>query len=385
MDRDREFREFVDARALVMRRTAFLLCGDWHRAEDIVQTTLTKLYVAWSRVRKDSLDAYARKVLVRAAIDEGRRGFFQRERTTDAVPERPVADHSADLDLKLALDALPPGQRAVVVLRYWEDLSITETARILGRTEGTVKSQASKGLAALRDLLVDEPASRIYASDVIRKGKTRLARRRTAIASALVFAVLAGLGAAGYLTLARPNSTAGMTSADSGGNSAVGRNDQLTAILREAGVIPAGVTAQGAQGVPAGALQFFDLGDSRRAVALLKDAQGTSALTIELHRGNAGADLGWCYEPEVAPCELREVNGIKIRSSIAGKQDGVHIYQVEALRPDGNFVKVSSVNVGEFRTNVVGMPKLDGPKTRPAPVPDLEALIKIATLPGLTY
>src|ERR1051325_2181271 len=134
-----------------MRRTAYLLCGDWHRAEDIVQNALIKLYVAWSRVRKDSVDAYARKVLVRTAIDEGRRGWFQRERTVDVVPEPSVTDDSADFDQRLALDALPPGQRAVVVLRYWEDLSITETARVLGRTEGTVKSQAAKGLRALRD------------------------------------------------------------------------------------------------------------------------------------------------------------------------------------------------------------------------------------------
>lgn len=380
MDRDREFGEFVDARALVMRRTAYLLCGDWHRAEDIVQTALIKLYVVWSRVRKDSVDAYARKVLVRTAVDETRRGFFQRERTVDVLPEPAVTDESADFDLRLALDALPPGQRAVVVLRYWEDLSVTETARILGRTEGTVKSQASKGLAALRELLEDEPKLRIYRSEVIRKGKTKLARRRATIATAMAFVVMAGLGTVGYLAL--PRQLSGATSIS--GEVVVDRNDQLTAILRDANVLPAGVTAQDVPSVPAGALQFFDIGDSRRAVALLKDAQGTGAVTIELDRGS-GTDLSTCFEPEVAPCELREVDGIRIRSSIAGRQDSVHIYQVEALRPDRTYVKVSSVNVGEFRTNVVGMPKLDGPKTRPTPVLDRETLIKIATLPGLTY
>jgi RNA polymerase sigma-70 factor (sigma-E family) len=380
LDRDREFGEFVDARALVMRRTAYLLCGDWHRAEDIVQTALIKLYVAWARVRKDSVDAYARKVLVRTAIDEGRRGFFQRERSVDAVPEHPVTDDSADFDLRLALDALPPGQRAVVVLRYWEDLSITETARILGRTEGTVKSQAAKGLAALRELLEDEPKLRIYRSEVIRKGKTKLARRRTAIATAMAFVVMAGLGTVGYLALHRLSPGAVST----GGAVVIDRNAQLTAILRAANVIPAGVTVQDVPSVPGGPLQFFDVRDSRHAVALLKDSQGTGAVTIELDRTNA-ADFSTCYEPEVAPCELREVDGIKVRSSIAGKQDGVHMYQVEALRPDGAFVKVISVNVGEFRTNVVGMPKLDGPTTRPTPPLDRETLIKIATLPGLTY
>jgi RNA polymerase sigma-70 factor (sigma-E family) len=380
LDRDREFGEFVDARALVMRRTAYLLCGDWHRAEDIVQTALIKLYVAWSRVRKDSVDAYARKVLVRTAVDETRRGFFQRERTVDVLPEAAVTDDSADFDLRLALDALPPGQRAVVVLRYWEDLSVTETARILGRTEGTVKSQAAKGLAALRDLLEDEPKLRIYRSEVIRKGKTKLARRRAAIATAMAFVLVAGLGTVGYL--AYPRSTA--TSSSLAGSGVVDRNAQLTAILRAGNVIPASVTVQDVPGVPAGALQFYDATESRHAVALLKDAQGTSALTIEVDRINA-ADFSKCYEPEVAPCELREVDGIKVRSSIAGKQDGMHMYQVEALRPDGTFIKVICVNVGEFRTNVAGMPKLDGPTTRPTPVLDRETLIKIATLPGLTY
>ncbi|GLY48552.1 SigE family RNA polymerase sigma factor [Lentzea sp. NBRC 102530] len=380
MDRDREFGEFVDARALVMRRTAYLLCGDWHRAEDIVQQALIKMYVAWSRVRKDSVDAYARKVLVRTAIDETRRGFFQRERTVDAVPESAVTDATTDLDLRGALDALPAGQRAVVVLRYWEDLSITETARILGRTEGTVKSQAAKGLAALRDLLENEPVSRIYTSEVIRKGRTRLVRRRTAIAGALAFVLLVGAGTVGYL--AAPHKTADNAAASAGGN--VDRNAQLTAILRDADLIPAGVTVQDAQGVPAGALQFFDLIGTRRAVALVTDAQGTSALTIELHRDNA-TDFSTCFEPEVAPCELREIDGIKVRSSIAGRQDGVHIYQVEALRTDGTYVKASSFNVGGFRTNAVGTPDLEGPKSRPAPLPDRETLIKIATLPGLTF
>lgn len=162
MERDREFDEYVDARALVMRRTAYLLCGDWHRAEDLVQTALTKLYVAWPRLRRDgAVDAYARKVLVHAAIDESRLAFRRREKVVDTVPDTPAppdapADDgtgAADVDVRRALAALPPGQRAVVVLRYWEDLSVTDTARLLGRSEGTVKSQAAKGLAALRALL----------------------------------------------------------------------------------------------------------------------------------------------------------------------------------------------------------------------------------------
>ncbi|RKT51561.1 SigE family RNA polymerase sigma factor [Saccharothrix australiensis] len=155
MERDSDFAEFVDARAPALRRTAYLLCGDWHRAEDLVQTALTRLYVAWPRLGRDGpLDAYARKVLVRTAIDESRRGFRRRETVVASLPETPVPGADpADFDVRDALAALPAGQRAVVVLRYWEDLSVADTARLLGRSEGTVKSQAAKGLATLRRLL----------------------------------------------------------------------------------------------------------------------------------------------------------------------------------------------------------------------------------------
>lgn len=161
-DRDRDFGEYVDARALVMRRTAYLLCGDWHRAEDLVQTALAKMYAIWPRlVRVESLDAYARKILVRTAIDESRRAFRQRETAVSDVPDSAFdsADVASRLDVRAALGALPARQRAVVVLRYWDDQSIEETARILGCSTGTVKSQAAKGLAALRRLL--EPAGEV--------------------------------------------------------------------------------------------------------------------------------------------------------------------------------------------------------------------------------
>jgi RNA polymerase sigma-70 factor (sigma-E family) len=391
--RDREFREFVDARALVMRRTAFLLCGDWHRAEDIVQTALTKLYVAWSRVRKDSVDAYARKVLVRTAIDEGRRGFFQRERITDDVPERPVADHAADLDLKLALDALPAGQRAVVVLRYWEDLSITETARILGRTEGTVKSQASKGLAALRDLLVDEPESRIHASDVIRAGRTKLTRRRTAVAAALAFVLVAGLGTAGYLALPRLPSTAGMSAADSGANSgglnpASDRNAQLTELFRTSYQLPAGITAEDVPEINAKAFAFWTRTDTntpdgkRRAVARLRDAQGVGGVTIAIGPLPAGG-YGLCEQDQY--CWTEDRNGIKIRTfqmPDPGNR-GRKILYVNAIYPDGTDVAVSSDNMGSFDDGVWGQPDIAGKTQRPDILLDREELIKIATIPGL--
>lgn len=159
-DRDAEFGEFLDSRAVVMRRTAYLLCGgDWHRAEDLVQTTLTKIYVAWPRLRADgAVDAYSRKVMVRTAIDEGRRAYRRRESLVDELPEvtGPEAGVDDRIDVRRALARLPAGQRAVVVMRYWEDLSVAETAAVLGKSEGTIKSQAAKGLAALRKLLAED-------------------------------------------------------------------------------------------------------------------------------------------------------------------------------------------------------------------------------------
>jgi RNA polymerase sigma-70 factor (sigma-E family) len=159
-DRDAEFGEFLDSRAVVMRRTAYLLCGgDWHRAEDLVQTTLTKIYVAWPRLRADgALDAYSRKVMVRTAIDEARRAHRKRESPVEELPEvvGPASATDESIDVRRALAQLPAGQRAVVVLRYWEDLSVSETAELLGRSEGTIKSQSAKGLAALRRLLAED-------------------------------------------------------------------------------------------------------------------------------------------------------------------------------------------------------------------------------------
>ncbi|PWK90392.1 RNA polymerase sigma-70 factor (sigma-E family) [Lentzea atacamensis] len=382
MDRDREFGEFVDARALVMRRTAYLLCGDWHRAEDIVQTALIKLYVAWSRVRKDSVDAYARKVLVRTAVDESRRGFFQRERTVDAVPEPAVTDNSADFDLRLALDALPPGQRAVVVLRYWEDLSITETARILGRTEGTVKSQAAKGLAALRDLLEDEPQLRIYRSEVIRKGKAKLTRRRTAIAGALSMVLLVGLGSTGYVLQSQ------VTMKDQGGSAvsgAVDRNVVLTQILRTSDVIPTGFAVEDVAEIQATAFEFRDRDSKRWAVARLRDAQGVGGVTIWLDR-EPRLSTGDCNDT-INECHVYERNGIKVTIALMTLPGMTNqkVLLAEAWRPDGTHIQVTSDNVGRFDSRFWGKADLLGAAQRPEPVLDREELIKIATLPGLTH
>jgi RNA polymerase sigma-70 factor (sigma-E family) len=155
-DRDLEFAEYFSTRADAMRGTAFLLCGDWHRAEDLVQTTFVKLYRVWGRrAGRDRLDAYTRKILVRTFLDEARRGFFARERVTErpadlAAPALRIDDR---LVLLQALARVPARQRITLVLRYWEDLSVEETAQTMRCSTGTVKSQAARGLLALRELI----------------------------------------------------------------------------------------------------------------------------------------------------------------------------------------------------------------------------------------
>jgi RNA polymerase sigma-70 factor (sigma-E family) len=154
-DWEREFADYVAARSRLLCTTAYLLCGDWHRAEDLTQTALTKLYLAWRRIdRRESVDAYARRVLVRSLLDERRRPW-RREHATAELPEAAGHPDRADerVDLMAALARLPARQRAVIVLRYWSDLGIAETAAVLGVTEGTVKSTSAKGLAALRGVL----------------------------------------------------------------------------------------------------------------------------------------------------------------------------------------------------------------------------------------
>lgn len=153
--KDDEFVEFVRRQALPLRRTAFLLCGDWHRAEDLVQTSLAKLFRVWTRVRRmDQPEAYARRILVRTSIDESRR-LWRRERSSASLPDRAGPDQDTDLsvDLRRALAALPARQRATLVLRHWEDLPVHEVAKLLRCSEGTVKSQSAKALTALRTMI----------------------------------------------------------------------------------------------------------------------------------------------------------------------------------------------------------------------------------------
>jgi RNA polymerase sigma-70 factor (sigma-E family) len=160
---DDDFVAFYTARADHLRKTAYLLCGDWHLAEDLTQIAVTKLYQAWHRIdRHDTLDQYARRVLLRAFLDERRRPW-RREFAT--LPESAALDGAVSdrtgvddrLIQRTALLRIPKGQRAVLVMRFWADLSVEQVAAILGCSTGSVKSQTSHGLAKLRELLGDEP------------------------------------------------------------------------------------------------------------------------------------------------------------------------------------------------------------------------------------
>ena len=155
------YREYVAARLDPMRRTAYLLCGDWHTADDLVSTALVKLLRHWRRVSAmDNPDAYVRRTLLRAWLDERRRPW-RREDSWAQVPDRtvgPAVDGTADRLAILALLAeLPPRRRAVLVLRYFCDLSVEETAQELGCTPGTVKSQSARALDTLRGRLMGAP------------------------------------------------------------------------------------------------------------------------------------------------------------------------------------------------------------------------------------
>jgi len=149
------FSDYVVARRLQLFRTACLLCGDPHRAEDVVQDALARLYAAWDRVAKmDNIDAYVRRIIVNAHYSDRRRPW-RREQASEPrdVPLEagfPVEDADA---IRVALRGLPPGQRRVIVLRHIWNLTIEETAAELGISPGTVKSQSADAVAALRRAL----------------------------------------------------------------------------------------------------------------------------------------------------------------------------------------------------------------------------------------
>ncbi|MCF2526480.1 SigE family RNA polymerase sigma factor [Yinghuangia soli] len=154
-ERDETVRAFIEARRRALLRSAYLLCGNLHEAEDLVQTTLVKVVMAGRRLeRLDNVEAYTRKALMSVFIGSRRRRWH-REKPHATVPDRPApgTDPELALAVRAALSAVPPRQRAVLVLRHWEDLSVEETAHVLGVSEGTVKSQNAKGLATMRAAL----------------------------------------------------------------------------------------------------------------------------------------------------------------------------------------------------------------------------------------
>ncbi|QIG43270.1 SigE family RNA polymerase sigma factor [Nocardioides anomalus] len=154
---DEDFTQFVHAAWPGLYRTAYLLVGDAALAEDLVQTALAKTYAAWSSVRDvQAAPGFARTTMVNTAASWFRRRSWRNELPTSVLPEgRVESDHALRPTVLDALAQLPPRQRAVVVLRYYDDHSVAETARALSVTEGTVKSQTAKALDTLRRLLGD--------------------------------------------------------------------------------------------------------------------------------------------------------------------------------------------------------------------------------------
>jgi RNA polymerase sigma-70 factor (sigma-E family) len=158
--REAEFTSFAEAAAPRLLETAFLLCGNWQAAEDLTQTTLAKVFAAWNRIRSlDAAPAYARRTLLNFYFLEYRKKRLREVLSGDIwdLPERATEPKTPELRMELtaALAALPPKARAVVVLRYWEDMSIDQVAAQLGCSAGNVKSQSNRALEKLRKLLGD--------------------------------------------------------------------------------------------------------------------------------------------------------------------------------------------------------------------------------------
>jgi RNA polymerase sigma-70 factor (sigma-E family) len=157
--RDRDFSSYMEARQPSLLRTAYLLAGDRHTAEDLVQVAFAKLYLSWDKVRdQEALDGYVRRILVNEHNSLWRRAWKRREQSSDEVPEHGRHDaYDEGSDLWAVIQTLPRRTRAVIVLRYYEELSEAEIAEALGITRGTVKSQASRGLALLRERTTTTP------------------------------------------------------------------------------------------------------------------------------------------------------------------------------------------------------------------------------------
>jgi RNA polymerase sigma-70 factor (sigma-E family) len=161
--KDVEFAAYMSARQSSLLRTAYLLTGDRHAAEDLVQTAFAKLYLSWDKVQKrELLDGYVRRIMVNENNSLWRRAWKRKEVATDEVPDYVGVHDRHDDGQKSALwefvQTLPKKQRAVIVLRFYEDLSEAETAQILGISVGTVKSQASRALASMRERVHTQPS-----------------------------------------------------------------------------------------------------------------------------------------------------------------------------------------------------------------------------------
>jgi RNA polymerase sigma-70 factor (sigma-E family) len=161
--RDAEYVEYVESRLTWLRRIAYLLCQDWHSADDLVQMTVTRLFTYWPRARRmDNVDGYVRTILFRMFLGERRSMWRKRVLLAGYVPDTPGAgtDRDAVLDVREALTMVPPRQRATLVLRFYCDLDVEQAAAALGCSPGTVKSQTAKGLATMRRVLGPSAAAR---------------------------------------------------------------------------------------------------------------------------------------------------------------------------------------------------------------------------------
>lgn len=159
---EQAYRDYVVTRLDRLRRAAYLLCQDWHLADDLVSITIDKLYRHWRRARTaTNLDAYTQRILTNTWLDEVRRPWRRREVVTDELPEPAVVPDEENLPLLSLVASLSPRRRAAIVLRFYCDLSVEETADVLGCTTGTVKSLTSRGLDALHRHFTRDDSERI--------------------------------------------------------------------------------------------------------------------------------------------------------------------------------------------------------------------------------
>ncbi|MET9903813.1 SigE family RNA polymerase sigma factor [Streptomyces sp. NPDC006446] len=177
-DEERQFREFVAARSRSLLHTAYLLTGDWEQGRDLLQTALASTARRWSQLRdRQQPEIYVRRAIYNAQVDRFRLLSWGRETVTDTLPDQPsaqVADWADTVvqrqDIMAALRRLPKRQRAVIVLRYFEDRPDTEIAAILGVAQGTVRSQTHKALASLRTTLAEAGPSAAASSTASGRG-----------------------------------------------------------------------------------------------------------------------------------------------------------------------------------------------------------------------